>query len=349
MTLTELKYIVAVARERHFGKAAEACFVSQPTLSVAIKKLEEELELKIFERNASEIAVTPLGEEIVRRPHLGIVALGPALLVETSPHEGPLDLLVAQLGDPDHDIREIRRIRSAEGHQYLLDLAVVLRLVKVRDLGPENKIADRVDIGHHRGGQGQGIHRETRRLRTLSPVIEGDHRRVLLDRPHEIDRRLHDVEKNEVGPETPDVGGVLGKAVHGQLEIEVFLVENLADAVVALDQEIGIVVFAQHPRQDKTAFKMSRAVFAPGIDPKQDHFLHSVALLLFDDRSNAATGHTVSTSNDFRGKKPPSSTCPQCLAPRLDASHPGWVPRTPVGCLAPWLGASHCQRNRAAS
>ncbi len=40
MTLTELKYIVAVAREKHFGKAAEACFVSQPTLSVAIKKLE---------------------------------------------------------------------------------------------------------------------------------------------------------------------------------------------------------------------------------------------------------------------------------------------------------------------
>lgn len=67
MTLTELKYIVAVARERHFGKAAEACFVSQPTLSVAIKKLEEELELKIFERNASEIAVTPLGEQIVRQ------------------------------------------------------------------------------------------------------------------------------------------------------------------------------------------------------------------------------------------------------------------------------------------
>jgi LysR family transcriptional regulator, hydrogen peroxide-inducible genes activator len=67
MTLTELKYIVAVAREKHFGKAAEACFVSQPTLSVAIKKLEEELELKLFERNASEVAVTPLGDEIVRQ------------------------------------------------------------------------------------------------------------------------------------------------------------------------------------------------------------------------------------------------------------------------------------------
>jgi LysR family transcriptional regulator, hydrogen peroxide-inducible genes activator len=67
MTLTELKYIVAVARERHFGRAAEACHVSQPTLSVAIKKLEEELDLKIFERNASEVAVTPLGDEIVRQ------------------------------------------------------------------------------------------------------------------------------------------------------------------------------------------------------------------------------------------------------------------------------------------
>ncbi len=67
MTLTELKYIVAVARERHFGKAAEACHVSQPTLSVAVKKLEEELELKIFERSANEVTVTPLGEEIVRQ------------------------------------------------------------------------------------------------------------------------------------------------------------------------------------------------------------------------------------------------------------------------------------------
>ncbi|WP_153101295.1 hydrogen peroxide-inducible genes activator [Paraburkholderia hayleyella] len=65
MTLTELKYIVAVARERHFGRAAEACFVSQPTLSVAIKKLEDELNVQIFERGTSEVSVTPLGEQIV--------------------------------------------------------------------------------------------------------------------------------------------------------------------------------------------------------------------------------------------------------------------------------------------
>jgi len=67
MTLTELRYLVALARERHFGRAAEACFVSQPTLSVAIKKLEEELDVKLFERGSAEVGVTPLGEEIVRQ------------------------------------------------------------------------------------------------------------------------------------------------------------------------------------------------------------------------------------------------------------------------------------------
>src|SRR3546814_16918806 len=65
MTLTELKYIVAVARERHFGRAAEACFVSQPTLSVAIRKLEEELELVLFERGGSEVGITPIGLRVV--------------------------------------------------------------------------------------------------------------------------------------------------------------------------------------------------------------------------------------------------------------------------------------------
>lgn len=67
MTLTELKYIVAVARERHFGRAAEACFVSQPTLSVAVKKLEEELGVQIFERGGTEVSVTGIGERIVEQ------------------------------------------------------------------------------------------------------------------------------------------------------------------------------------------------------------------------------------------------------------------------------------------
>ena len=65
MTLTELRYIVSLARTRHFGRAAEACFVSQPTLSVAIRKLEEELGVALFERGTSEITVTPIGEQVV--------------------------------------------------------------------------------------------------------------------------------------------------------------------------------------------------------------------------------------------------------------------------------------------
>ena len=65
MTLTELKYIVAVARAKHFGHAAESCFVAQPTLSVAIKKLEDELGVTLFERGGSEVSVTPIGAQIV--------------------------------------------------------------------------------------------------------------------------------------------------------------------------------------------------------------------------------------------------------------------------------------------
>ncbi|OIQ81566.1 hydrogen peroxide-inducible protein activator [mine drainage metagenome] len=65
MTLTELRYIVAVARERHFGHAALACFVSQPTLSVGIKKIEEELGVTIFERGSNEITITPVGAQII--------------------------------------------------------------------------------------------------------------------------------------------------------------------------------------------------------------------------------------------------------------------------------------------
>jgi LysR family hydrogen peroxide-inducible transcriptional activator len=67
MTLTEFRYIVAVARERHFGHAAEACFVSQPTLSVAIRKLEGELGVALFERSSNEVTVTPIGARIVEQ------------------------------------------------------------------------------------------------------------------------------------------------------------------------------------------------------------------------------------------------------------------------------------------
>ncbi|MDP3441072.1 MAG: LysR substrate-binding domain-containing protein [Azonexus sp.] len=65
MTLTEMRYIVALARERHFGKAAEACHVSQPTLSVALKKVEGQLGAALFERSATDVRITALGERIV--------------------------------------------------------------------------------------------------------------------------------------------------------------------------------------------------------------------------------------------------------------------------------------------
>lgn len=67
MTLTELRYAVAVAREKHFGRAARACFVSQPTLSVGVKKLEEELGVVLFERQSSEVLVTPAGKPVIEQ------------------------------------------------------------------------------------------------------------------------------------------------------------------------------------------------------------------------------------------------------------------------------------------
>jgi LysR family hydrogen peroxide-inducible transcriptional activator len=67
MTLNELRYIVAVANERNFGRAAQKCFVSQPALSVAIQKLEDELGARLFERGKTEVAVTAVGERVVEQ------------------------------------------------------------------------------------------------------------------------------------------------------------------------------------------------------------------------------------------------------------------------------------------
>jgi LysR family hydrogen peroxide-inducible transcriptional activator len=65
MTLTELRYIVALNETGHFRKAAEQCSVSQPTLSIAVKKLEEELGVPLFERSRQKVSATPVGERIV--------------------------------------------------------------------------------------------------------------------------------------------------------------------------------------------------------------------------------------------------------------------------------------------
>lgn len=64
MTLTELRYIAMLARERHFGRAAEKCHVSQPTLSVALKKFEQRHSVILFERSSAEVRLTPIGEQV---------------------------------------------------------------------------------------------------------------------------------------------------------------------------------------------------------------------------------------------------------------------------------------------
>ena len=69
MTLTELKYIVAVARERHFGKAADACFVSQSTLSAGLRDLETLLDVVLVERTKRAVRFTPLGNAVVAKAH----------------------------------------------------------------------------------------------------------------------------------------------------------------------------------------------------------------------------------------------------------------------------------------
>jgi len=76
MTLTDLRYLVALAHERHFGRAAEKCHVSQPTLSVAVKKVEEELGIQLFERSASEVKITETGRRIVAQAERVLMEAG---------------------------------------------------------------------------------------------------------------------------------------------------------------------------------------------------------------------------------------------------------------------------------
>jgi LysR family hydrogen peroxide-inducible transcriptional activator len=72
MTLNELKFIVALAKAHNFRKAAEACFVSQPALSLAVKKLEDELGVLLFERNRNDVTMTPIGERVIEQANRAI-------------------------------------------------------------------------------------------------------------------------------------------------------------------------------------------------------------------------------------------------------------------------------------
>lgn len=103
MKLSELRYIVALARARHFGRAAAACFVSQPTLSVAVKKLEEELGVALFERGTHEVQVTPVGKQVVEQAQRALEA-----------------------------VESVRRIAESEGDQ----LTGALRIGAIYTVGP---------------------------------------------------------------------------------------------------------------------------------------------------------------------------------------------------------------------
>lgn len=92
MNLTELRYAVALARERHFGRAATRCAVTQPTLSIAIKKLEEELGILLFERHRHDVRVTPSGE--------AVIAQAQRVLEETEKLRQLADPNVQQFGAP---------------------------------------------------------------------------------------------------------------------------------------------------------------------------------------------------------------------------------------------------------
>lgn len=92
MTLTELRYIVILAEEQHFGRTAERCHVSQPTLSVAVKKLEEELGVELFERTKTCVKPTVMGERIVSQAK--------ALLAGTETIKALAEAGKDQLGSP---------------------------------------------------------------------------------------------------------------------------------------------------------------------------------------------------------------------------------------------------------
>ena len=123
MTLTDLRYLVALARERHFGHAAERCNVSQPTLSVAIKKLEEELAVTLFERSAADVKITDIGARIVAQAEKVLLEAGQIKEIATAgrdPLSGPLKLGVIYTIGPYLLPHLIPRVHAAAPSMPLL-------------------------------------------------------------------------------------------------------------------------------------------------------------------------------------------------------------------------------------
>ena len=118
MTLTELRYVVAVAESRHFGRAAERCFVSQPSLSASVKNLEEELGVQLFERGKRGVFLTETGEQIGAQARR---ALEEAERVKTVSSRSKGKHEDDEQRGADEEMLEKRRKRHTEGNAGILD------------------------------------------------------------------------------------------------------------------------------------------------------------------------------------------------------------------------------------
>jgi LysR family hydrogen peroxide-inducible transcriptional activator len=155
MNLRDLKYIIAVADTRHFGKAAQRCFVSQPTLSGQIRKLEDELGVTIFERTNRSVTVTAVGEEILRHARQMMEqadAIHSISAAQRDPLSGPLrigaiptispylmPLILAPLKQQHPELRLVLSEETTDRllqrlHNHEIDAALLATAVDERDL-----------------------------------------------------------------------------------------------------------------------------------------------------------------------------------------------------------------------
>lgn len=135
MTLTELRYVVAVARERHFGRAAQVCHASQPTLSVAIRKFEQELGVRLFERGATEVTPTAIGERIIAQAQHVLEQAGALREIARQgrdPLQGPLRLAAIYTVGPYLLPALVRQLqRDAPQMPLLLNENFTIRLLEL--------------------------------------------------------------------------------------------------------------------------------------------------------------------------------------------------------------------------
>ena len=100
MNLRDLQYLVALAEQRHFGKAADACFVSQPTLSMQIRKLEEEVGVPLVLRTTRRVQLTPAGQEFLLGARETLALAGQTVERAQRAARGEVGRLAVGLGSP---------------------------------------------------------------------------------------------------------------------------------------------------------------------------------------------------------------------------------------------------------